>query len=200
LPELPWDTAERVSREYSVPKRDVETLLGLDEYGASGITYFEEITQGETNLGRKTLNWCVSVGRADVRIVHEMLGQLYRNDQSWSPRTVPSQLVREIIVAIENRKITGTNSKAILKFLLENPSSRSLHLDDILEELGIASADSIDLVTLCRSSIQAMPEVARHIRAGQTKAVGRLIGDVMKRSGGAADAKVAKDIILDLLR
>jgi aspartyl-tRNA(Asn)/glutamyl-tRNA(Gln) amidotransferase subunit B len=129
-----------------------------------------------------------------------MLGQLYRNNQSWSPRTVPSQLVRGIIVAIEKREITGTNSKAILRYLLDNPSSRSLHLDDILEELGIVGADMIDLETLCRDSIQAMPQIAQDIRAGQTKAIGRLIGDVMKRSEGAADAKSARSIILDLLR
>jgi len=128
-----------------------------------------------------------------------MLGQLYRNGQIWTARTVPSQLVREIVIAIEDRKITGTNSKAVLKFLLENPSSRSLHLDDILDEIGISSSCSIDLQELCQDSINSMPLVAKDVQAGQMKAIGRLIGDVMKRSGGAADAKSARNIILEIL-
>jgi len=129
-----------------------------------------------------------------------MLGQLYRNTQTWTPRTVPTLLVREIISAVEDRQITGTNAKAILRYLLHNPSSRSLHLEDILEELGIVHASSLDLDSLCRASIEAMPMVATDVRNGQMKAVGRLIGDVMKRSGGAADARATKDMIIDMLR
>lgn len=54
---MPWETVNRICKTYDVPKRDVETLLSLDEYGAAGITYFEEITQGETKLGKRSLNW-----------------------------------------------------------------------------------------------------------------------------------------------
>ena len=54
---MPWDTVERIVKTYDVPKRDVETLLGLDEYNARGIKFFEEVARGDVNLGKRTLNW-----------------------------------------------------------------------------------------------------------------------------------------------
>jgi aspartyl-tRNA(Asn)/glutamyl-tRNA(Gln) amidotransferase subunit B len=56
LPDLPWETVKRISETYGVIQRDVETLLGLDEYEATGIRYFEEVTQGDTKLGKRTSN------------------------------------------------------------------------------------------------------------------------------------------------
>lgn len=42
---------------YGVPKRDVETLVGLEEYGLQGIRYFEEVIGRNEKIGKKALNW-----------------------------------------------------------------------------------------------------------------------------------------------
>ncbi|MEM0914789.1 MAG: Asp-tRNA(Asn)/Glu-tRNA(Gln) amidotransferase GatCAB subunit B, partial [Planctomycetota bacterium] len=44
--------------------------------------------------------------------------------------------------------------------------------------------------------IAAFPEIAEQIRGGKQQAIGRLIGEVMKRSGGQADAKAVREILL----
>ena len=54
---MPWDTVKRLTEYYGVTKKDVETLLGLDEYDGQGIQYFEEITGGDATLGKRTINW-----------------------------------------------------------------------------------------------------------------------------------------------
>lgn len=56
---MPWDTALRLTSHYGVAKRDVETLLALDEYDGAGITYFEEVTGGDAKLGKRAINWSV---------------------------------------------------------------------------------------------------------------------------------------------
>lgn len=56
LPELPWETVQRISESYGVIQRDVETLLGLDEYDATGIRYFEQVTKGDAKLGKRASN------------------------------------------------------------------------------------------------------------------------------------------------
>jgi len=56
---MPWDTVKRLTEVYGVSKKDVETLLGLDEFDGAGIRYFEEVTQGEPNLGKRAINWSV---------------------------------------------------------------------------------------------------------------------------------------------
>lgn len=59
LPEMPWDTVTRLTGHYGVAKRDVETLLALDEYEGAGIKYLEEVTGGDAKLGKRAINWYV---------------------------------------------------------------------------------------------------------------------------------------------
>ena len=59
LPEMPWDTVKRLTEYYGVAGRDVETLLGLDEFDGEGVKYFEKVTGGDANLGKRAINWYV---------------------------------------------------------------------------------------------------------------------------------------------
>lgn len=54
---MPWETVKRLTEHYGVDKRDVDTLLGLDEYTGAGVQYFEEVTGGQAKLGKKAINW-----------------------------------------------------------------------------------------------------------------------------------------------
>ena len=132
--------------------------------------------------------------------MHETLGQLNKANKTWTPETVPVELMRELVSAVESSKVTGTNAKVILKHVLDTPSAGRRGLPDLLAELGIKTADSFDLDAVCREAIEALPLVAADVRGGQTKAVGRLMGEVMRRSGGAADARKAREVILELLK
>ena len=57
IPEMPWEVADRLVQQFGVVRRDVETLIGLDEYEGLALKYFEEVTQGEERIGKKALNW-----------------------------------------------------------------------------------------------------------------------------------------------
>lgn len=54
---MPWNTVKRLTDFYGVAKRDVDTLLGLDEFEGAGVRYFEEVTGGEAVLGKRAINW-----------------------------------------------------------------------------------------------------------------------------------------------
>lgn len=54
---MPWQSVERLVKAYGVTKRDAETLLGLDEYGAQGIAYFEEVVKQDKKIAKKASNW-----------------------------------------------------------------------------------------------------------------------------------------------
>jgi len=56
---MPWDTVKRLTKVYGVSKKDVETLLGLDEFDGAGVNFFEEVTQGDPKLGKRAINWSV---------------------------------------------------------------------------------------------------------------------------------------------
>lgn len=155
-----------------------------------------------------------------LRIAHELLGQLGKVDTVWAPDIIPSKLMREIIVAVEDGQIngqspswspavngqklisTGTTGKTIIKHLI---STRSISaagpsLSSVLDQLGLnTSSSSADLPDTCREVINALPDVANTIRKGNDKPVMRLVGEIMKRSKGRADPKEARRILLELL-
>jgi aspartyl-tRNA(Asn)/glutamyl-tRNA(Gln) amidotransferase subunit B len=54
---MPWDTVERLTAEFGLVRRDVETLVALDEYEGKGVAYFEQVVQGDKQIGKKASNW-----------------------------------------------------------------------------------------------------------------------------------------------
>jgi aspartyl-tRNA(Asn)/glutamyl-tRNA(Gln) amidotransferase subunit B len=150
-----------------------------------------------------------------IRIAHEVLGQLGKVEMTWTPEIIPSKLMNEIILALEEGTIngklmrsawfqaekTGTAGKSIIRHLIATPSSRLFDLSVILKELGLdASAQSGDLEKTCREVIDSLLDVVAAIRKGNEKPVMKLVGEVMKRSKGRADPKEARRILLEILK
>lgn len=57
MPELPEETVARLTSTYGLDRRDVETLIGLDEYTGCGIAFFEDVVSSDTEMGKKVSNW-----------------------------------------------------------------------------------------------------------------------------------------------
>lgn len=112
--------------------------------------------------------------------------------------------MHELVTAVESREITGTTGKAIVKHFVSLPESASLppSFAELLAELGLTpSAASVeDLTETCKKAMNNQPKAVADFKKGNEKVVMRLVGEVMKLSGGKADAMKAKDILLDLLK
>jgi len=71
---------------------------------------------------------------------------------------------------------------------------------DIAEARGLLIVrDTAQLGRWCDEVIAEQPDVAAQVRDGKVQAVGRLIGAVMARAGGSADAKEARAMLLERL-
>lgn len=140
----------------------------------------------------------------DYRIAHELLGQLGKANRPWTTTIIPAPLMRELVVAVENREITGTTGKAIIKHLVSLPESASFpsSFADLLAKLGLtpSPASVEDVTETCKKAINNQPKAVADFKKGNEKVVMRLVGEVMKLSGGKADAMKAKGILLDLLK
>jgi aspartyl-tRNA(Asn)/glutamyl-tRNA(Gln) amidotransferase subunit B len=60
--------------------------------------------------------------------------------------------------------------------------------------------DENALAAWVQEAIEAQPQAAQDVRQGKDAAIGRLIGEVMKRSGGSADAGSVRTHLLAILR
>ncbi|WVR09360.1 glutamyl-tRNA(Gln) amidotransferase subunit B, mitochondrial [Kwoniella sp. DSM 27419] len=191
LPEMPWRAVERLTATLGVTKRDVETLIGLDEYHAEGLAYFEEVVRGDKAIAKRAMNW----------IVHELVGQLGKLNTPWTPALVPAALMRELVLAVENGQVTGTNGKAILKHLLSAGPTGTPTLTGVLDTLGLGTAATpLDLTTLAQQAITNQPKSVADYKKGNEKVIMRLVGEVMKLSLGQADARKAKEVLRALLK
>jgi aspartyl-tRNA(Asn)/glutamyl-tRNA(Gln) amidotransferase subunit B len=59
--------------------------------------------------------------------------------------------------------------------------------------------DDAALKRWCEEVIAANPKPAEDVRAGKVQAIGRLVGEVMKKAGGSTDAKTARETLLAML-
>jgi aspartyl-tRNA(Asn)/glutamyl-tRNA(Gln) amidotransferase subunit B len=60
--------------------------------------------------------------------------------------------------------------------------------------------DDAALERWCDEAIAAQPQAAADVRAGKMAAIGRVVGAVMKASGGKADAKTVNEMLLRKLK
>ncbi len=67
---------------------------------------------------------------------------------------------------------------------------------ELLHELGLEQVrDEGRVEAWCREAIAANEKAAAEVRAGKEKAIGALVGHVMKASGGQADPKLAREVL-----
>jgi aspartyl-tRNA(Asn)/glutamyl-tRNA(Gln) amidotransferase subunit B len=156
------------------------------------------------------------------------LGQLYKAGQRWTPEVVPAPLMREIVLGVAARDITGTTGKNVLAHMLANlvsgqqstrapaptestiaagttsvPSRADTRLADVLDALGLNKfgPDSAkDLQRICEQAVAALPDVVAFYKRGNEGGLARLVGQVMRNTQGTADAQKAKEILRDLLK
>jgi aspartyl-tRNA(Asn)/glutamyl-tRNA(Gln) amidotransferase subunit B len=72
---------------------------------------------------------------------------------------------------------------------------------EVVEAKGLrAERDEGRIESWCRAALQAKPQIADQVLGGNEKAIGALIGPVMQASGGSADPKLVREVLLRLIQ
>ena len=83
--------------------------------------------------------------------------------------------------------------------MLDNPSCKTP--EELAKEhslIALGKGDS-SMEAWCREVIESNPEVAGAIRAGNINVINKLVGRVMKKSRGTADALSVKRLLLEII-
>jgi aspartyl-tRNA(Asn)/glutamyl-tRNA(Gln) amidotransferase subunit B len=108
-----------------------------------------------------------------------------------SPAVAPTALAA--LTELEVRgALTATQAKTVLAALVEQGGGDPA---TIAAELGFEAMDSSELATLVDAAIAAQPEAWAKFRAGEDKALGALVGHIMKASRGQADGKLVDQML-----
>ncbi len=113
---------------------------------------------------------------------------------------VPPNLAAELIFLREDGRISAQGLDELFG-LYASGEAQDEAPQALAESRGlIVVRDEGALDAWCDEVIAEHPAIAEQIRAGKTQAIGRLIGEVMKKSGGAADAKAVREMLMEKLK
>ncbi len=182
IPELPASKRNRYKTEFNLSDKDVSAIT--DE---PALCFFFESCVAASSNGTESAKWILNAGS---KLANE---QGVRVDQLGIS---PEQIAQIMILRQENQ-IGSSAANTLFELLCQsNQSAEVVAKDNGLLQVN----DSGALAAWAQEAIDAQPQAADDVRNGKDAAIGRLIGEVMKRSGGSADAGLAREQLLQKLR
>ena len=102
----------------------------------------------------------------------------------------------ELIGLVEVGVVSESAAKTVLVVLAEDGGNPS----DIIEARGLAQERDLGQLTDWVTEVLSKhsEEVGRY-RNGESRILGYLVGQVMNSSGGAADPRIVRDLLIDYL-
>jgi aspartyl-tRNA(Asn)/glutamyl-tRNA(Gln) amidotransferase subunit B len=124
------------------------------------------------------------------------------NDRETEPAQlgISAQQVARISALEDDGALTNKLARLVADALVtEAGSSGPEAVDAVIEAHGWKVAGDDELVAAVDAAIAANTDIAAKVRDGNVGAVGPLVGAVMKATAGAADAKRARELLLERL-
>jgi len=212
LPELPLARRQRFVQDFQLTEQDAATLVADKALG----DYFEEVAKA-TKQPKKSANWILNevfgreIGHGIIAI-NEKAGNkqpLDGNDgdfytiQSLKDIPFPQESLVEIINMVENEAIiSGRTGKEILNGICDMRDGGSkVSPREIVERDGLKQvSDTGAIEKFVDAAIAANPSVVEDFKSGKGNALGFLVGQVMKLSGGQANPKLVNELLAKKLK
>ena len=103
------------------------------------------------------------------------------------------------VAQISGLEDEGTLTNKLARQVVDAVIAGEGTIEEVIDAHGWRVAGEDELVTAVDAAIAAAPDIATKIREGNQGAIGPLVGAVMKSTGGSADAKRARELILERL-
>ncbi len=180
LPELPDERKDRFVGDYALPEYDAAILTGTRELA----DYFETATKN-CGSAKKVSNW----------IMTELMRELKGEDISTC-KVTPENL-GALLTMIEKGTISGKIAKTVFLEMMEtgkNPES-------VVKEKNLVQvSDEGELLGMVEEIVAANPGQAEEFRGGKTKLMGYFVGQLMQKTKGKANPKLANELFSKVLK
>lgn len=182
IPELPDARKARYTTDYSLPSYDAEVITSSKKLA----DLFEE-SLSYTKDSKAVSNW----------IMGELLGYLNANSLELDAVKLTGQGLGEMIGLLEKGTINGKIAKTVFKSMLESGKLPQ----QIVEEQGLVQiSDEGALVGIVNQIVEANPQSVEDYRAGKDKAIGFLVGQIMKETKGKANPALVNKLLIERLK
>ena len=181
LPELPRARKARLEGEYSLPAYDADILT----QSSATADYFEEVVAAGANA-KSSSNWVMGALQALM------------NERGDDARTLPVRpaSLAQLIGLTRDGTVSASAAKKVLVFMAEEGGEAI----EIVEAKGLLQVrDPVQLAEWVESVVDDNSDEVARYRSGETKVLGFLVGQVMRRSKGQADPQRVNELLVERL-
>ena len=182
IPELPSFKQKKYVDELGLSPQDAK-ILAEDSKVAE---YFEKVVELSKDA-KKAVSFITTV----------LMKHLNEDYATIDNQKVSAEMLAELIALINSGEISNNTAKGeVFEEMYKSGKSPKV----IVEEKGLKQvSDTSAIEEICKKIIEANPGPVADIKAGHEKAIGFLVGMVMKESKGQANPQMVNDIIKKLL-
>jgi aspartyl-tRNA(Asn)/glutamyl-tRNA(Gln) amidotransferase subunit B len=181
LPELPRARRDRYATELSL-KPDVARVLVADR--ASSDLFERSIALGVN--AKAAANW----------IIQDLAGLLNKHGVDPVDSRVTPEHIADLIRLVADDIVSGAGAKQALEDAVRTGDG----IEAIVDRLGLRQvSDAGELGPIVDAVIAEHPDVVEQFRGGKDGVISFLVGQVMKRSGGSANPKLAQELLRERL-
>jgi len=174
LPELPDQRRQRFLEEFGLPDYDAAILTESKELA----DYFE-----------RAVHHCVQPKKVSNWIMTELLRELKGADIDQC--LVKPEQLGALLNMVEEGTISGKIAKTVFADMLDSGKDAQF----IVKEQNLVQvSDESELLALVREIIEQNPDQADEYRGGKAKVMGYFIGQLMQKTRGKANPKLANKL------
>lgn len=181
IPELPDVRQKRYVEELGLPAYDAAVLTVTKETA----DFFEAVVAAGADA-KQASNW----------IMGELSAYLKAEGKELHEVALTAESLAGMIKLIENGTISSKIAKTVFKELVENGGDA----ETIVKEKGLVQiSDEGALLKVVDEAINNNPQSVEDFKAGKQKAVGFLVGQIMKATKGQANPQMVNKLLVEEL-
>ena len=180
LPELPAAQRARLADQHGINAEQAATLVGIDLGGR----FTEAVAAG------------AAPGEAANWLVNEVVAWSNEHDETPSEAPVTGAHLAELSGLVADGTLSKKLARQVLTGVLDGEGSPK----EIAKTRGLEQISDTDAIaTAVDEAIAADPAAAQKVRDGNDKAIGALVGAVMKATRGQANPGLVNQLLRDRL-
>ncbi len=183
LPELPAARTQRFLADFSLAAADAALLT---QERAIADTYEAAIAQvADPAQNQSVANW----------IVNDIMGLARARSMAVDELPLSTAQIADLVVLVRDGKLTARAAKDLLPQLAADEA-----VESAAERLNLLSLDNTDeVLAAAREVVNANPAAVADFKGGKQAAIGRLIGETMRKTAGRAKPDDVRAMLLKVL-
>lgn len=173
LPELPDAKHDRYLNNYKLSEYDIQVITN----NRAITKFFDEVMQ--TSKNAKT---------ACNMIVSDLAGKLAKDNKVFEDLTMSPADLADLINTIDSGDISSKQGKEVLEEMYQTNKKPA----DIISEKGFKQESNVDLIlSMVKEVLDENQQSIDDFKAGKDRALGYLVGQLMKKSKGQVNPGLA---------